>query len=83
MTFTLNQQPFRFMAYRIRLKKKWSNQFGRAYPVGTVLQTDPYLGSELIRLKYGDKYEDKYPPSEKQKINLEQLNNKENGSTKW
>lgn len=66
------------MAYRVRLKKKWINTFGRSYPVGTVLQTDAYLGSELIRLKYGDKYEGEYPP-EKQKINLEQLNNKENG----
>jgi hypothetical protein len=63
------------MAYRVRLKKKWSNMFGRSYPIGTVLQTDDYLGSELIRLKYADKYDGRYPP-EKQKINLEQLNNK-------
>jgi hypothetical protein len=69
------------MAYRVRLKKKWVNMFGRSYPVGTVLQTDAYLGSELIRLKYGDKYDGDYPPSEKKKINLEQLNNNENGST--
>ncbi len=49
--------------------------FGRSYPIGTVLQTDDYLGSELIRLKYADKYDGRYPP-EKQKINLEQLNKK-------
>lgn len=54
--------------------------FGRSYPVGTVLQTDADLGSELIRLKYGVKYEGKYPPIEKIKINLEQLNTNENGS---
>lgn len=68
------------MAYRVRLKKKWVNTFGRSYPVGTVLQTDSFLGSELIRLKYGEKYDGVYPPA-KQKINLEQLNNNENGST--
>lgn len=68
------------MAYRVRLKKKWVNMFGRSYPVGTVLQTDAFLGSELIRLKYGEKYDGDYPPT-KQKINLEQLNNNENGGT--
>lgn len=68
------------MAYRIKLMKKWVNMFGRSYPVGTVLQTDADLGSELIRLKYGVKYEGQYPPTEKIKINLEQLNTNENGS---
>lgn len=67
------------MAYRVRLTKKWVNAFGKSYPVGTVLQTNGELGSELIRLKYGVVYEDKYPP-EKQKIKLEQLNKNENGS---
>jgi hypothetical protein len=59
------------MAYRVRLLKKWANQFGKSYPVGTVLQTDAELGSELIRLKYGEKYEGEYPPK---KLNIS-LNN--------
>ena len=53
--------------------------FGREYPVGTILQVTPGLGSELIRLKAADKYDGTYPPREKQKMNLSQLNNKENG----
>ena len=63
------------MAYRVRLVKKWVNTFGKSYPIGTVLQTNADLGSELIRLKVGEKYEGEYPP-EKMKFNLEQLNNK-------
>lgn len=59
------------MAYRVRLLKKWVNQFGKSYPVGTVLQTDADLGSELIRLKYGVKYDEEYPPK---KLNIS-LNN--------
>jgi len=54
--------------------------FGRSYPIGTVLQTDAQLGSELIRLKYGEKYDGEYPHIDKLKIKLEQLNNKYNGS---
>lgn len=61
------------MAYRVRLMKKWVNAFGKSYPIGTVLQTNAELGSELIRLKVGEKYEGEYPP-EKLRINLEQLN---------
>lgn len=68
------------MAYRVRLTKKWVNAFGRTYPIGTVIQSDAQLASELIRLKFGVKYDGDYPPK-KQKINLEQLNNNENGST--
>lgn len=66
------------MAYRVRLTKKWKNLFGREYPVGTVLQTDAQLGSDLIRLKYGVEYAGKYPP-DKVKINLSDLetNNKQ------
>jgi hypothetical protein len=66
------------MAYRVRLTKKWKNLFGREYPVGTVLQTDAHLGSDLIRLKYGVEYDGKYPP-DKAKINLSDLepNNKQ------
>lgn len=60
------------MAFRVRLTKKWSNVFGREYPVGTVLQTDAHLGSELIRLKYGVDYDGKYPP-DKAKIKLSDL----------
>jgi hypothetical protein len=62
------------MAYRVRLIKKWVNTFGRSYPVGTVIQSDSQLANELIRLKYGVKYDGEYPP-QKEKINLEQLNN--------
>lgn len=69
-----------FMAYRVRLTKKWVNMFGRSYPIGTVIQADAQLGSELIRLKYGVKHDGDYPPK-KVKINLEQLNNNDNGST--
>lgn len=65
-----------FMAHKIQLKKKWVNMFGKSYPVGTVLQTDSELGSELIRLKFADKYDGEYPPKDKFKLNLEQLNNK-------
>lgn len=61
------------MAYRVRLMKKWTNVFGREYPIGTVLQTDAELGSELIRLKYGVEYHGKYPP-DKAKINLSEIN---------
>lgn len=74
------------MAYRVRLTKKWKNIFGREYPVGTVLQTDAELGSELIRLKYGVDYDGKYPP-DKMKMNLSDLkiNDKQqnDGSTEW
>lgn len=62
------------MAYRVRLIKKWVNTFGKSYPVGTVIQSDAELASDLIRLKYGVKYDGQYPPK-KEKINLEQLNN--------
>jgi hypothetical protein len=62
------------MAYRVRLTKKWVNMFGREYPVGSVLQTDATLGSELIRLKYGVKYDGNYPP-DKQHIKLSDLTN--------
>lgn len=76
----LRLQLLKCMAYRVRLTKKWVNAFGKSYPVGTVLQTDSTLGSNLIRLKYGVKYDGDYPP-QKQKIDLKQLNNNENGST--
>ena len=52
--------------------------FGREYPIGTVLQTDAELGSQLIRLKYGVEYDGKYPP-DKLKMNLSdiELNDKQ------
>lgn len=50
--------------------------FGKSYPVGTILQTDSQLGNELIRLKFGNEYNGDYPPKEKVKINLENLNKK-------
>lgn len=62
------------MAYRVLLKRKWVNTFGKSYPIGTILQTNSQLGSELIRLKFGDKYDGDYPPKEKVKMNLNNLN---------
>lgn len=62
------------MAYRVLLKKKWVNAFGKSYPMGTILQTNSQLGNELVRLKFGDKYDGDYPPKEKVKMNLKTLN---------
>lgn len=64
------------MAVRVILTRKWKNMFGREYPVGTILQVTPQLGSDLIRLKTANKYTGDYPPKTKQKIELSQLNNK-------
>ena len=68
------------MAVRVVLKKKWKPLYRGddkpSYRIGTILQVTPELGSELIRTKVADKYIGDYPPKEKVKINLEQLNNK-------
>jgi len=61
---------------RIILTKKWANMFGKEYPVGTILQTDDVLASELLHLKVGEVYFGEYPPREKMKVDLKQLNNK-------
>lgn len=52
---------------RIILLKSWTNHLGKVYPMGTVLQVDNELGSELIENKVGEKYNGEYPPKEKQK----------------
>lgn len=64
------------MAVRVVLKKRWSPLYSttREYRVGTILQVTPELGSELIRKRIADKYIGDYPPKEKIKVNLEQLN---------
>ncbi len=64
------------MAVKILLKKKWTNSQGKEYAVGTILQVIPSLGSQLIADKFGDFYEGDYPPKDKLKIELSQLNNK-------
>jgi hypothetical protein len=61
------------MTPRVELKKSWTNEFGRVYPVGTVLQMTPNKASELIRKKIAEKYSGEYPPKGKRKINLSQL----------
>lgn len=58
------------MTCRVVLVKKWTNKFGKTYHVGTILQTDNILGSELIDQKYGKKYEGKYPPENKMKTDF-------------
>lgn len=62
--------------HRVILKQKWANMFGKEYPVGTILQTDDVLASELIGKKIADVYTGPYPPPEKIKIDLKQLNSK-------
>lgn len=53
------------MTYRVILEKSWTNKQRKKYPVGTILQVDNTLGSQLINEKFGKKYEDKYPPEQK------------------
>jgi hypothetical protein len=62
--------------HRVTLLKKWANMFGKEYPVGTILQTDDVLASELIGSKIAEVYTGPYPPVEKMKLDLKQLNNK-------
>lgn len=62
-------------AHKVILKKRWTNQFGKSYPVGSIILCDGELGSLLIREKYGEKYEGIYPPPEKQSFELKNLNN--------
>ncbi len=58
------------MTPRVILEKSWTNSHGKRYPVGTVLQVDNILGSQLINEKIGVKYEGKYPPEKKIKTNF-------------
>ena len=64
------------MVVRVILKKSWTNKRGRVYPVGTVLQVTPALGSELLADKYAEKYDGAYPPKAKLKMDLSKLNKK-------
>ena len=64
------------MQPRIKLLKSWTNEFGREYKAGTILQLIPTKASDLIRAKIGEKYDGDYPPKEKVKVDLKQLNNK-------
>lgn len=64
------------MQPRVKLLKRWADEFGNSYPVGTILQVTPAAGSELVRTKVAEKYTGFYPPKEKVKIDLKQLNGK-------
>lgn len=53
---------------RIILVKSWTHPYRtKPYPVGTILQVDNELGSELIENEIAEKYNGEYPPKEKQK----------------
>jgi hypothetical protein len=70
------------MAFRVKLIKKWKNLYGtKEYPINTILQVTPDLGSDLIRERVAIKYEGEYPPKSKTKMNLSQLNSNKDGST--
>lgn len=61
---------------RVRLIKSWKHPYkSKPYAVGTVLQVDKSLESELLKSKVAVKYSGEYPPK-KEKINLKQLNTK-------
>jgi hypothetical protein len=63
------------MNKRVVLKKSWKNKFEKVYPVGTILQVDKELFTELIDEGYGDDYKGEYPPKKKLKIKMSNLNN--------
>lgn len=65
------------MTPRVMLLKSWANRSsGKRYPVGTVLQVDSELGSELIRDGIAEKYSGPYPPEQKTKMELSKLKTK-------
>ena len=64
------------MAYRVKLKKKWKNVFGKEYPVNTILTLIKSTSLDLVERGVAEKYEGEYPPRSKTKMNLEQLNRK-------
>lgn len=64
------------MVNRVLLKKAWTSEQNKVYPVNTVLQVDNKLFNELIKNKYGETYNGHYPPKGKFKMKLEQLNSK-------
>lgn len=58
----------------IILKKSWKHPYKiRPYAVGTVLQCDDQLGTELIKKKTGEVYKGPYPPDGKVKMALSDL----------
>lgn len=61
------------MKLRVILLKSWTNEFGRTYPVGTIIQGTTALLMNLIGEQIGELYAGEYPPKEKRKINLKQL----------
>ena len=62
---------------RVILLRSYQHQYKRdPYSVGTILQCAPYLASELIADKIAKLYEGEYPPKEKVKVDLKQLNSK-------
>lgn len=64
------------MAYRVKLIKKWKNDFDKEYRIGTILTLISSKGKELVGNGIALKYEGEYPPRSKHKFNLEQLNQK-------
>lgn len=50
------------------------NMTGRKYPVGTILQVIPSLGSSLIADGFGEFYTGQYPPDPDKKIRIELSN---------
>jgi hypothetical protein len=58
----------------IILKKAWRHPYkSKPYAVGTVLQCDDELGTELIKKKIGEVYSGPYPPMEKMNMGLNEL----------
>lgn len=55
---------------KLILKKRWTNVFGRVYPIGQILQCDKDLSSQLISDGYADEYTGPYPPNGKVKTDL-------------
>ena len=67
------------MAYRVKLKRKWKNVFGKEYPVNTILTLLPQKAKELVDGGIAVQYDGNYPPKQKTKMNLSQLNKNKNG----
>lgn len=61
-------------ARRIILNRSWKHPYKtKPYPVGTILQVDDELGTELIMNKSAEEYTGPYPPKEKKKMALGEL----------
>lgn len=52
---------------RVELKKKWVNDFGKEYFVGSILSLSDSLANKLISKGIGKNYDGKYPPRKKNK----------------